>query len=182
MNNINKKNGSVSAATMQEMMKEVHSAPQGIKATINGKQPSKSKKKRLGPPVPADSVRSEADESRVQDPGKDTIIDIDAVTKSAIRQGIVASAENDDSTYFERTDLDTHANMVVLGRNCHVVNYLGKTAEVHPFSPEYEALQVPIVDAVIQYDDPYSGETYMLVCKEALYVPAMKYNLIPPSS
>ena len=70
--------------------------------------------------------------------------------------------------------------MVVLGRNCHVVNYSGKTAEVHPFSPEYEALQVPIVDAVIQYDDPYSGETYMLVCKEALYVPVMKYNLIPP--
>ena len=45
--------------------------------------------------------------------------------------------------------------MVVLGRNCHVVNYSGKTAKVHPFSPEYEALQVPIVHAVIQCDDPY---------------------------
>ena len=64
--------------------------------------------------------------------------------------------------------------MVVLGRNCHVVNYSGKIEDVHPFSPEYQSLQVPIVDSVTQCDDPYSGETYMLVCKEALYVPAMK--------
>ena len=68
-------------------------------------------------------------------------------------QGIVASEENEDSTYFERTDLDIHANMVVLGRNCHVVNYQEKTVEVHPFSPDYEVLQVPIVEAVIQCDD-----------------------------
>ena len=80
-------------------------------------------------------------------------------------QGIVASTENEDSTCFERMDLDTHANMVVLGRNCHVVNYSGKTAEVRPFSPDYEALQVPIVDSVVQCDDLYSGETYMLVFK-----------------
>ena len=70
--------------------------------------------------------------------------------------------------------------MVVLGRYCYVVNYSGKTAEVHPFSPDYETLQVPIVDDVVEYDDPYSGETFMLVCKEALHVPAMKHNLIPP--
>ena len=120
------------------------------------------------------------DEQRACDPGEDAVIDIDAVTKSSTCQGIVVSEENETSTYFERTDLDTYANMVVLDRNCHVVNYSGKTAEVHPFSPNHEALKVPIVDAVIQYDDLYSGETFMLVCKEAIYVPAMKHNLIPP--
>ena len=106
--------------------------------------------------MPVDGVRTEADESRVWGPGEDSIIGIDAVRKSSMCQGIVASTENENITYFERMDLDTHANMVVLGRNCHVVNYSGKTAEVHPFSPEYEALQVPIVHAVIQCDDPYS--------------------------
>ena len=45
MKKINKKNVSVGAASMQEFMKEVHTAPQGIKATINGKKPSKSQKK-----------------------------------------------------------------------------------------------------------------------------------------
>ena len=65
-------------------------------------------------------------------------------------QGVVASKENEDSAYFERTDLDAHANMIVLGKNCYVVKCSRKTAEVNPFSPDYEVLQVPIVDAVIQ--------------------------------
>ena len=75
---------------------------------------------------------------------------IDAVTTSSMCQGIVASAENEDGTYFERTDLSTHANMLVLGMNCHNVNYSWKQAEVHTFSHEHKALKVPIVDAIIQ--------------------------------
>ena len=53
------------------------------------------------------------------------MIDIDAVTKSSMCQGIVVSTENENSTYFERTNLDTHASMIVLDRNFHVVNYSG---------------------------------------------------------
>ena len=111
------------AVTTKELMKEVHAAPHGIVVTINGKMPSKSQKKILGPPVPTDGVRTEADESRVWDPGEDAIVDIDDVTRSSVCQGIVASAKNEDSTYFESMDLDTHPNLVVLGRNCHVVSY-----------------------------------------------------------
>jgi len=69
--------------------------------------------------------------------------------------------------------------VVVLGKYSYIVNYTGKTAQVLLFSPEFEALKVPIVDAGIQYDDPYSGESYLLVCKEALFVAAMTHNLIP---
>ena len=47
--------------------------------------------------------------------------------------------------------------MVVLGRNCYLLNNSGKVAEVHPIIPEHEALKVPTVDSVMQYDDPYSG-------------------------
>ena len=47
-------------------------------------------------------------------------------------------------------DLDTHSNVVAFGRNCYVVNNSGKVAEFHPFSPEYEALKVPIVDVIMQ--------------------------------
>ena len=46
--------------------------------------------------------------------------------------------------------------------------------EVHPLSPENETLKVPIVDIYIQYDDPYSEETHMLVFKEAMNVLAME--------
>ena len=70
------------------------------------------------------------------------------------------STEHEDGNNIiekSRTDLDSHANVVVLGKHSYIVNYTGKTAKVHPFSPEHEALKVPIVDAVIQYIDPYSG-------------------------
>ena len=58
-----------------------------------------------------------------------------------------------------RTDLDSHANMVALRRNCKVITDTGKTAEVSPFSPDYESLhQAPIVDASVQHNDPHTGE------------------------
>ena len=59
----------------------------------------------------------ETDGSRVWDPGENNIIEIDDVTRSSTCQDIVASTEDEDSTYFERTGLDPHANMVVLGKN-----------------------------------------------------------------
>ena len=45
MKKINEKNGSVGTVTVTELMKEVHAAPQGIKATISSKKPPKSQKK-----------------------------------------------------------------------------------------------------------------------------------------
>ena len=116
------------AVTTKDFMKEIHGAPQCIKATINGKTLLTSQKKWLGPLVTTDVVRTEADESRVWDPGEDPIVDIDDVTRLSTCRGAVESAENEDIAHFERMNLDTHANMIVLGRNCHVVNYSGKTA------------------------------------------------------
>lgn len=96
----------------------------------------------MSPSGPTDGVRSEAHGSMVWDPREDVVIKIDAVTKYNSHQGAVVAAEDNDSTYFERTDLDDHANMVVLGRKCYIVDLLGRTAEVHPFSPDHEALKV----------------------------------------
>ena len=71
----------------------------------------------MGPPVPSDGVSNDADESRVWDHGEDAIVDIDIAIRSSICQGKASTAENEDITYFERTDLDTHAITVVFGRN-----------------------------------------------------------------
>ena len=80
-----------------------------------------------------------------------------------------------------RTELDSHANMVVVGSNCLIVEYSGRTAVVNPFTPEYDALtEVPIVDAAVLYECPYSGKEYILLVRNALHVPAMVNNLIPP--
>ena len=82
---------------------------------------------------------------------------------------------------FTRCDLDSHANMVVCGKHTMVVNNTGKFAEVNGFSPELESLRkVPIVDAAIAYDCPYSMKSYLLLIRNALYVPAMDHNLLVP--
>ena len=61
-----------------------------------------------------------------------------------------ASCDNDNNIDNYRTDSDTHANMVVLRKNCYITRDTGRIAKVQPFFTGYEALQkVPIVDAVV---------------------------------
>ena len=79
------------------------------------------------------------------------------------------------------TELDSHVNMVVVGKQAFVFSHSGQYANVQAFADEVKGLQkVPIVDAVIAYDCPSSGETYLLVVRNVLCVPTMEINLIPP--
>ena len=60
---------------------------------------------------------------------------------------------------YTKTDFNIYANIVVLGKNFHITNYTSRIAEVQPFPLEYESLyQGPIVDTIIQYDDPCTIE------------------------
>ncbi len=80
-----------------------------------------------------------------------------------------------------RSELDSHANMIVLGKDSFIFESTGQTCTVKPFSSELgQANNVPIVDGAIAYDDPYSGETILLLIRNALYIPSMDINLIPP--
>ena len=51
---------------------------------------------------------------------------------------------------------------------------------VSPYSPEYDAKAIPIVDAALLYHDQFTGCEYILVLRNALHVPSMTCNLIPP--
>ena len=62
-----------------------------------------------------------------------------------------------------------------------IINHTGQSAKVNAFSSDVKSMsKVPIVDAVVAYDCPYSGKTYLLVVRNALYIASMKHNLIPP--
>ena len=57
----------------------------------------------------------------------------------------------------------------------------GRSTDVRLFSSDRSKLEsVPIVDAAVAYDCPYSMKTYLLTVRNALYVPSMTHNLIPP--
>ena len=80
-----------------------------------------------------------------------------------------------------RTELDSHANMVVFGMHAYILNHTGRIAEVSPFTSPYDALNnVPIIDDIIADNFPSAGRTYFLVCHNALFISLMKHNLIPP--
>jgi hypothetical protein len=97
------------------------------------------------------------------------------VMEAKKRQGLLGNGES------SRTELDSHANMAVVGRYCFVIRETGRQADVSPFSPEYESLkQVNIVDSAVLYECPYTGKEAILVIQNALYMPAMDNNLIPP--
>ena len=51
---------------------------------------------------------------------------------------------------------------------------------MNPFTPDYQSIQIPIVDAAIQYNCPYSGVSYILVIRNTLHVPSMRKNSLPP--
>ena len=100
-----------------------------------------------------------------------------SVTIAAV---IVASARGQDSSNGSRTELDSHANMPVVGRNVAVIAYTGRDADVSAFSPDYKPMKIKIVDAAMQYDCEYTNESYLLVIRNALHVPSMEHNLMPP--
>ena len=78
------------------------------------------------------------------------------------------------------TELDSHANMTVVGLDAYVISETGRTAVVQPYSPDYDTKDIPIVHAAVQYDCPYNGDSYVLVIRNALHVKSMKHNLMPP--
>ena len=71
--------------------------------------------------------------------------------------------------------------MVVVCKHALAVAHTGKTVEVQPFSPVCKTMEsVLIVDAVVKWTCPHTDETCLLLMKNALHVPSMSHNLIPP--
>ena len=79
-----------------------------------------------------------------------------------------------------KSELDSHANMAVVGRHGTVIADLEKNCRVNAFGPDCDTLTIPIKDMATKHVDPHSGEQHILVVRNALHVPAMDNNLIPP--
>ena len=92
----------------------------------------------------------------------------------------VEEMQDDGNGEQSRTELDSHANMPVVGKNATILSDTGRSCDVSAFTPDYEPMKVPIVDAAVQYECPYNGTTHILVIRNCLHVPTMSNNLIPP--
>ena len=62
------------------------------------------------------------------------------------------------------TELDSHANMIVVGSQALVIQRTGQSAHVNAFYDEVQGMsEVPIVDAAVTYDCITTGKTYLLI-------------------
>ena len=86
----------------------------------------------------------------------------------------------DDVNKSSRTELDSHANMPVIGRIAYILPKIGETVDVAPFTPDYKPISVELVDAAFKYECPYSGEVKILIIRRGLHVPSTTHNLLPP--
>ena len=87
----------------------------------------------------------------------------------------------DESNNNFRLEIDTHANMPVVGKGAHIIAFTGETANVNAYNPQHGTMQIPVVDGAVQYNCPYTGKSHVLVVRNALHVPSMDNYLIRPS-
>ena len=111
-----------------------------------------------------------------------SVSEVDIKPNHAVRKWCeVWAANKDDAMIIDATELDSHANMVVVGKQATIIQSTGLYADVSAFSNEVDTLsRVPIVDACFAYDCPYRCKSYILVVRNALHVKSMEHNLIPP--
>jgi len=91
-------------------------------------------------------------------------------------------ASDKDAPIFEgRTELDTHADTFVAGRNCLLMHYTERVCDVMPYSDDYEAKKsVPIVQVATGYTNS-RGERYILIFNEAIWLPNLANSLMNPN-
>ena len=70
---------------------------------------------------------------------------------------------------FGRCELDSHANTIVAGSNCVILQYTRKECNVKPYGDDYESVSnIPIVHAATAWQSTHTEQTYILVFNEAL--------------
>ena len=80
-----------------------------------------------------------------------------------------------------RTELDSRANMCVLGNQYSILSQSGKSVDVGTFTESTRGLnQVLIVNAMLAYDCKRTNQVYLLVLRNVLYIESTEDSLIPP--
>ena len=91
------------------------------------------------------------------------------------------NVSNREPDIIAKMRLDSHAVSPVVGYNAYVWRDTGKTISVGGFSKALGRMSsVPIVDAMVTYECPYTNQSYLLVIHNALYVPENEDCYIAP--
>jgi hypothetical protein len=77
-----------------------------------------------------------------------------------------------------RSDLDSHADCCVCGKEVLVVNDFDREVTVSGWYPEGETQSLSIVSAAMGYTVPESGKTVLLIAHQSIFTPSLSRNLL----
>lgn len=107
------------------------------------------------------------DPSTVQSVRQGRISGIESMKRSV---SSVAHSHKPAFGHVARTDLDSHADTCVLGKNFLVIEYTNQSCDVRGFANTSEHRQVPIVTGATAFVRPDTGENVILIVNQALYL------------
>jgi hypothetical protein len=77
------------------------------------------------------------------------------------------------------TDLDSHANTCVVGKNAQIGHILNKKVNVTGFDPSLGKVKdLDLVSAALAYDCSETGETVIMMIHQAVHVPTIINDLL----
>ena len=100
---------------------------------------------------------------------------------SKVHNGLKNSKKIQSGIY-GHIELDSHADTTVAGSNCVLLAYTGRECDVTPYDSSYEpARGIPIVHAATAWQSQHTGQTYILVFNESLWMPQLPNTLVNPN-
>ena len=79
------------------------------------------------------------------------------------------------------SEIHTHASTGVVGRHAFITEHHEQVVNVSGHDSSKEALKnLEIVNAAITVDDVDTGESHVVIIKQAVHVPTMDHNLLCP--
>ena len=80
-----------------------------------------------------------------------------------------------------KTEMDSHADTHVIGRQAWVTHDFNKPVTVSAYDPSLGSVKNKrIVSATLAYDNPETGETILLDANQAIEMPSIAHNLLSP--
>ena len=100
-----------------------------------------------------------------------TTFNISKFTTSTRRVAGASKKNPKHSIVHSTCELDSHDDTIVAGNNCIILHYTGVECDVSPYRSDYESItNVPIVTAATAWQSPITGQTFIIVLNEALWM------------
>jgi hypothetical protein len=77
-----------------------------------------------------------------------------------------------------RSDLDSHADCCVCGKEVLVFNDFDREVTVTGWDPEGKTQSLRIISAAMGYTIPQSGQTVLLIFHQSIFSPSLNHNLL----